>query len=73
MAQMQDFLDLPESCRMNMPGPAENNWNWRMKPNQLSDELAEKIKKLTKLYFRNTDKTTEKKKEEKIKEEKNKE
>ena len=73
MAQMQDFLDLPESCRMNMPGTAENNWNWRMKPNQLGDELAAKIKKLTKLYFRNTDKTTEKKKEEKNKEEKNKE
>ena len=69
MAQMQDFLDLPQSCRMNMPGTAENNWNWRMKPNQLSDELAAKIKKLTKIYFRNTEKTketkTEIKKEEK--------
>ena len=66
---MQDFLDLPQSCRMNMPGTAENNWNWRMKPNQLSGELAAKIKKLTKLYFRNTEKIketkTEIKKEEK--------
>ena len=53
MAQMQDFLDLPESCRMNLPGTAVDNWNWRIKPNQLTDELAEKIKKLTKLYFRN--------------------
>ncbi len=59
MAQMQDFLDLPQSCRMNMPGTAVDNWNWRMKPNQLKDELAARIKKLTKLYFRNIKKTKE--------------
>ncbi|MBQ8599511.1 MAG: 4-alpha-glucanotransferase [Oscillospiraceae bacterium] len=52
MAQMQDFLDLPESGRMNTPGTSVNNWMWRMKPAQLTDELAAKLKKLTKIYFR---------------------
>ncbi len=52
MCQMQELLDLPESARMNTPGTVVNNWQWRMKPGQLTDELAEKLKNLTKTYYR---------------------
>ena len=52
MCQMQDILDLPETARMNTPGTVVNNWQWRMKPGQLSDELAAKLRELTKIYYR---------------------
>ncbi len=51
VAQMQDFLDLPGTARMNRPGTL-GNWQWRMKDGQLTDELAEKLRILTKTYFR---------------------
>jgi len=52
VAQMQDFLGLDDKARMNIPSTIGGNWEWRMKPGQLTDELAEKIKSLTKLYGR---------------------
>lgn len=52
IAQMQDFLGLDDSARMNIPSTIGNNWNWRMKPQQLTSELANKINKMTKLYGR---------------------
>jgi 4-alpha-glucanotransferase len=52
VAQMQDFLGLDENARMNIPSTIGGNWEWRMKPNQLTDELAEKIMNMTKLYGR---------------------
>ncbi len=52
VAQMQDFLGLDENSRMNIPSTIGGNWEWRMKPNQLTDELAEKIMSMTKLYGR---------------------
>ena len=52
VVQMQDVLDLPHSARMNLPGTVGSNWSWRMKPEQLSDELAAKLNKLTKTYYR---------------------
>jgi 4-alpha-glucanotransferase len=36
IAPMQDFLGLDSSARMNTPGRAENNWRWRMLPEQAS-------------------------------------
>ncbi|MBU2229341.1 4-alpha-glucanotransferase [Patescibacteria group bacterium] len=45
---MQDALNLNSEARMNKPSTKKNNWQWRMKKNSLSDELAVKIKKLTK-------------------------
>lgn len=52
MAPMQDLLELPESCRMNLPGTAKGNWGWRMRADALSPELAKRLLDLTQLYFR---------------------
>lgn len=50
--QMQDYLDLGDEGRMNFPGTTGNNWVWRAKSGSYGDELALKIKKLTRLYGR---------------------
>ena len=50
--QMQDILELPGSCRTNMPGTPTGNWRWRMLPGADSLELAEKLRETTKLYRR---------------------
>jgi 4-alpha-glucanotransferase len=50
---MQDYLDLDDRARMNTPSTlGGNNWRWRMLPDAASDALAEKIRRLTKLYGR---------------------
>lgn len=50
--QMQDYLGLGSECRMNMPSSVGGNWSWRVKKSDLTDELAEKIFRLSKLYGR---------------------
>ncbi|EKQ52206.1 MULTISPECIES: 4-alpha-glucanotransferase [unclassified Clostridium] len=52
IAQMQDFLDLGNEARINLPSTLGNNWRWRVKKTSITDELAEKINKITKLYGR---------------------
>lgn len=52
IAQMQDFLDLGNSARMNLPSSLGINWRWRMKDGACDKTLAEKMKKITKLYGR---------------------
>ncbi len=52
IAQMQDFLELDSTARMNIPSTVGNNWKWRMTGDELSDELAERIYNLTKIYAR---------------------
>ncbi|MBP3603488.1 MAG: 4-alpha-glucanotransferase [Lachnospiraceae bacterium] len=49
---MQDYLHLSGEARINMPSTLGNNWKWRMKPEALTGELAEKIYDLSKLYGR---------------------
>jgi 4-alpha-glucanotransferase len=49
---MQDYLGLGDEARMNTPSTLGNNWVWRMKEDALTDELAEKIAKLTRIYGR---------------------
>ena len=44
---MQDYLELGEEGRMNVPGVAEGNWTWRMLPGSCTDALAEKILEVT--------------------------
>lgn len=51
MCQMQDFLGLDDDYRTNTPNTL-GNWEWRMKKDWLTDELAEKISEITKLYNR---------------------
>ncbi|MBN2795554.1 MAG: 4-alpha-glucanotransferase [Clostridia bacterium] len=52
IAQMQDFLELDDTARMNIPSTIGNNWDWRMKPDQLTDTLTKRIYNMTKLYGR---------------------
>ena len=52
IAQMQDYLDLDESCRMNTPGTSGTNWQWRMAKGVATDELAKKILDKTRMYGR---------------------
>lgn len=52
IAQMQDFLELDNSARINTPSTLGGNWQWRMKKNALSDKLAEEIAQMTELYRR---------------------
>ena len=49
---LQDILSLDNSGRINTPGVASDNWQWRFKNDDLTNELSEKLSKLTKLYFR---------------------
>ncbi|WP_238915232.1 4-alpha-glucanotransferase [Clostridium sp. YIM B02555] len=52
IALMQDFLNLGNETRINLPSTIGNNWVWRMEEGTLSDELAKKIRRMTKLYGR---------------------
>ena len=49
---MQDYLELSNDARINTPGKAFGNWNFRLNPASLSDELADRIRKMTKIYGR---------------------
>lgn len=49
---MQDILELPGSARTNVPGVAEGNWRWRMKPGLLKPELAAELRRLTGTFRR---------------------
>ncbi|UHG90982.1 4-alpha-glucanotransferase [Spirosoma oryzicola] len=44
---VQDILNLDETNRMNTPGLGGQSWQWRLKPDQLTEEVAEKLLKLT--------------------------
>ena len=51
--QMPDWLNLGGEARMNFPGTlSDANWTWRASSEMISDELAEKIFAMTKLYGR---------------------
>jgi 4-alpha-glucanotransferase len=52
IAQMQDFLNLGNEARINLPSTLGNNWRWRIKKSAFTDNLAEKIYKFTKTYGR---------------------
>ena len=47
---MQDVLGLGSNARMNCPGTAENNWEWRLR--QWSNDDVAKLAELTKTYGR---------------------
>ena len=52
VAQMQDYLELGAGHRTNEPGTQSGNWQWRMLPGELTPELAQRIRKLTRIYGR---------------------
>lgn len=49
---IQDWLELDNSARMNMPGTVDVNWSWRLLPGQLTEELAERILVVSKRFGR---------------------
>ena len=52
ISPVQDFLGLGSEARINTPGVAAGNWQWRLEHGVLTDELADRIAKLTKVYSR---------------------
>ena len=52
IVQLQDYLNLSGTARMNFPGTTGSNWTWRAKPGAVTKELAAKIKKMTTIYCR---------------------
>ncbi len=49
---LQDLLDLGSEGRMNTPGTPSGNWQWRFDSSLLTDEKAEWLKQITKIYNR---------------------
>ena len=49
---MQDYLGLGTEARINLPSTLGTNWKWRMLDGAFTDELAERIYEMTKLYGR---------------------
>ncbi|MBE6978350.1 MAG: 4-alpha-glucanotransferase [Ruminococcaceae bacterium] len=53
VVQIQDYLDLGGEARMNFPGTQSgDNWTWRATPGMITDALATKIHRMTRLYGR---------------------
>jgi 4-alpha-glucanotransferase len=49
---MQDLLGLGNESRMNMPGSAEGNWEWRVRSRDLSPKLSRTLRDFTATYGR---------------------
>ncbi|MBP1544520.1 MAG: 4-alpha-glucanotransferase [Oscillospiraceae bacterium] len=49
---MQDWLGLPDSCRMNTPSTLGGNWRWRVTRQELSDRLCRTMRRFTEIYGR---------------------
>ncbi len=49
---MQDVLGLGSSARMNKPSTLGCNWKWRAKKEEITTQLARKIRKYAELYGR---------------------
>lgn len=49
---MQDYLGLGNEARVNTPSTVGTNWKWRLLEGDITDELIEKIFKITKIYGR---------------------
>lgn len=59
LCPIQDALTLPSSSRMNTPGTAHDNWQWRMKKGAFTPEIRSRLRNLSYLYGRNLCITTE--------------
>ena len=49
---MQDYLGYDNTCRMNKPSTVGENWKWRLKEGELTEELKKEICEMTKRYGR---------------------
>lgn len=46
IAPVQDLLDLGSDARMNVPATVGDNWQWRMSPGSLTDQLGTALSEL---------------------------
>lgn len=44
---LQDVLGLGSEARMNMPGRAKGNWDWRFEEKQIHRDVVERLRDLT--------------------------
>ena len=49
---LQDVLGLGTEARMNLPGTSKGNWRWRFKHDDLTAELARRLREMVELYDR---------------------
>jgi 4-alpha-glucanotransferase len=49
---VQDVLGLGSEGRMNTPGVRHGNWKWRLRPGQLTDTLAGRLREATEASLR---------------------
>lgn len=49
---IQDWLELDNSARINLPSTLGNNWKWRLDPDALDDKLAKEMYKMARVYGR---------------------
>ena len=49
---LQDYLVMGPEARINTPGTGGDNWQWRLRPNFLSEDLARSIRGLAETYSR---------------------
>jgi len=52
IAPLQDVLGLGSEARMNTPGVAEGNWQWRFRPEQFKTGMIERLAEWTVRYRR---------------------
>lgn len=52
IAPMQDLLGSGNDARMNLPASKGGNWQWRFRKDDLTDEIAARLRKLTEIYGR---------------------
>ncbi len=52
MIPCQDILNLGKAARFNTPGVADGNWEWQMTSGELTDELTDRLRKLTEKHHR---------------------
>ena len=52
IAPMQDLLSLGTEARMNFPSRLGGNWEWRMNEDDMSSDLAKRLREFNELYSR---------------------
>ena len=49
---LQDYLELGAEARINTPSTLGSNWQWRLRPGQLTGELARTLRRDMAVYGR---------------------
>ena len=51
---LQDIMGLGSEARMNLPATPSGNWRWRYTAELLTDEIRERLRRLTEIYGRSS-------------------